>query len=78
MNNFYSGVSSLSGSSESGDGPQKVTLVYFIGGCTYAEVAALRFLSVQDNGKKPQLLGLQITENNMIQAKLPRLIIYRL
>ena len=52
VNNFFPGASSLSGSSESGDGPQKVTLVYFIGGCTYAEVAALRFLSVQDNGKK--------------------------
>ena len=47
---FYPGASSLTGSSESGDGPQKLTLVYFLGGCTYAEVAALRFLSLQDNG----------------------------
>ena len=32
-----------------GDGPSKVTLVYFLGGCTYAEVSALRFLAQQEN-----------------------------
>ena len=29
----------------------KTVLVFFLGGCTYAEIAALRFLSQQDDGK---------------------------
>jgi hypothetical protein len=29
----------------------KLTLVFFIGGCTYAEISALRFLSRMDDGK---------------------------
>ena len=37
------------GSGSSGDGPSKITLVYFIGGCTHAEVSALRFLAQQEN-----------------------------
>ncbi len=37
------------GSATNGDGPTKVTLVYFLGGCTYTEVAALRFLAQQEN-----------------------------
>jgi len=32
-----------------GDGPSKVTLVYFLGGCTHAEASALRFLAQQEN-----------------------------
>lgn len=32
-------------------GPQRVTLVYFLGGCTYSEISALRFLAQQENGK---------------------------
>ena len=37
------------GGSSGGDGPSKVTLVYFLGGCTHAEVSALRFLAQQEN-----------------------------
>lgn len=29
----------------------KVTLVFFLGGCTYAEISALRFLSKRDDGQ---------------------------
>jgi hypothetical protein len=65
VNNSSPGASSLSGSSEAGDGPQKVTLVYFIGGCTYAEVAALRFLSIQDNGKKLEIRIRNLAVNNL-------------
>jgi hypothetical protein len=35
-----------------GDVP--VTLVFFIGGCTFAEISALRFLSQMENGKYVQ------------------------
>lgn len=31
---------------------QKVTLVVFLGGVTFAEIAALRFLAQQDDGNK--------------------------
>ena len=37
-------------SSQSSSGEQKLTLVYFLGGVTYAEIAALRFLAQQDDG----------------------------
>jgi hypothetical protein len=30
---------------------QKTTLVFFIGGCTYAEISALRFLSQAEESK---------------------------
>lgn len=40
-------VSSL----QSGADEPKVTLVFFLGGCTYAEISALRFLSQQDDGE---------------------------
>ena len=36
---------------------QKVTLVFFLGGVTYAEVAALRFLAQQDDGRHTILLS---------------------
>ena len=42
----------LTGGNNSADGPQKATLVYFLGGCTYSEISALRFLAQQENGKK--------------------------
>ena len=32
-------------------GSQKVTLMFFLGGVTYAEIAALRFLSQQEDSK---------------------------
>lgn len=38
-------------SSHSSIADQKVTLVFFLGGVTYAEVAALRFLAQQDDGE---------------------------
>ena len=42
------------------DGPSKVTLVYFIGGCTHAEISALRFLARQENSEyiRPPLSSL--------------------
>ena len=33
------------------DGPSKVTLVFFVGGCTHAEISALRFLARQENSE---------------------------
>ena len=38
-------------SSQSSMGEQKLTLVFFLGGVTQAEVAALRFLAQQDDGE---------------------------
>ena len=38
-------------SSHSSIADQKVTLVFFLGGVTFAEIAALRFLAQQDDGK---------------------------
>ena len=32
-------------------GDQKVTLIFFLGGVTFAEIAALRFLSQQEDGE---------------------------
>ena len=40
------------GSINSTTAEQKITLVFFLGGITYAEIAALRFLAQQDDGKK--------------------------
>ena len=31
--------------------PPKLVLVFYIGGCTYAEISALRFLSQQEDCK---------------------------
>lgn len=39
------------------DGPPKVTLVYFIGGCTHAEISALRFLAQQENSATEYLVA---------------------
>jgi len=38
------------GSSHSSIGEQKVTLVFFLGGVTFAEVSALRFLAQLEDG----------------------------
>ena len=38
-------------SSQSSMGEQKLTLVFFLGGVTQAELAALRFLAQQDDGE---------------------------
>ena len=46
-----------SGSSiQSSTDEQKVTLVFFLGGCTFAEISALRFLSQQEAGNVIKLL----------------------
>ncbi|GLH14586.1 Vacuolar protein sorting-associated protein 33a [Gryllus bimaculatus] len=42
------GGAALGGAGGAPDAP-KVVLVFFLGGCTYAEVAALRFLSQQED-----------------------------
>merc|ERR1719494_591352 len=39
------------------DGPPRVTLVYFLGGCTYSEVAALRFLGQQENATTEYIIA---------------------
>ena len=50
------------------DGPSKVTLVYFIGGCTHAEISALRFLARQENSEYtrfffPQIISLRLASS---------------
>ncbi|XP_078360973.1 vacuolar protein sorting-associated protein 33A-like isoform X2 [Oculina patagonica] len=45
------------GGESSVDGPPKVTLVYFIGGCTHAEISALRFLAQQENSPTDYLVA---------------------
>ena len=40
-----------------GDGPSKVTLVYFLGGCTQSEISALRFLAQQENAPTDFLIA---------------------
>lgn len=47
--NSLSTGSSVS-SSQSSTGDQRLTLVFFLGGVTYAEIAALRFLAQMDDG----------------------------
>ena len=43
------------GGQSNADGPPRVTLVYLLGGCTYSEISALRFLAQQENGKSQTL-----------------------
>lgn len=43
------------GSSLTSNNSQSVTLVYFLGGITYAEIAALRFLAQQDDNSVGEL-----------------------
>lgn len=38
-------------------GDTRLTLVFFLGGVTFAEVAALRFLSSQEDGQLETVLG---------------------
>jgi len=45
------------GSESSMEGPSKVTLVYFIGGCTHAEISSLRFLARQENSPTDYLIA---------------------
>lgn len=39
-------------SEDSSSDPPRLILIFFIGGCTYAEISALRFLSQQEDCKK--------------------------
>lgn len=41
----------VGGSLSSQNDSAKVVLVFFIGGCTFAEIAALRYLSQQEDRK---------------------------
>eukprot|EP00794_Sanderia_malayensis_P018179 gene18179-19993_t len=49
--------SAATASGAGGDGPSKVTLAYFLGGCTYSEVAALRFLAQQENSPTDYIIA---------------------
>lgn len=57
---FFTGGSKGSLNSQSTSDFPKVVLVFFIGGCTFAEVSALRFLSQQEDCKYPQHYSLFI------------------
>eukprot|EP01134_Creolimax_fragrantissima_P005244 CFRG5244T1 len=46
-------------------GKKKITLVYFLGGVTYAEVAAIRFLAKQSEGQQEYI----IATTNMVKAE---------
>eukprot|EP01137_Pigoraptor_chileana_P014764 Opistho-2@69811 len=35
----------------------RVTLVFFLGGCTFAEIAAIRFLAQQDEGRRDYVIA---------------------
>lgn len=39
------------------EGPPRVTLVYFLGGCTYSEIAALRWLAQQENAPTDYIIA---------------------
>ena len=43
-------IDASGGSTHSSIGEQKVTLVFFLGGVTFAEVSALRFLAQLEDG----------------------------
>jgi len=45
------------GGQSNADGPPRVTLVYFLGGCTYSEISALRFLAQQENASTDYVIA---------------------
>uniref|UniRef100_A0A8C4NL75 VPS33A core subunit of CORVET and HOPS complexes n=1 Tax=Eptatretus burgeri TaxID=7764 RepID=A0A8C4NL75_EPTBU len=45
------------GGGRDGESSQRVTLVFFLGGVTFAEVAALRFLAQTDDGNTDYIIG---------------------
>lgn len=49
-NKYYLPGNSIT-SEDSGSEPPKLIMVFFIGGCTFAEISALRFLSQQEDCK---------------------------
>ena len=42
----------------------RIVLVFFLGGCTFAEISAFRFLAQQEEGKEPIVCLLQNSPNN--------------
>jgi len=57
-----------------GQNEKKMTIIFFLGGCTYTEIAALRFIGKQQEGRRQILIGTTsiINGNKMIQAALVR------
>jgi len=55
-----------------GQNEKKMTIVFFLGGCTYTEIAALRFMGKQQEGKRQIIIGTTsiINGDKMIQAAL--------
>ncbi|KAF8477599.1 Sec1-like protein [Kalaharituber pfeilii] len=55
-----------------GQNEQKMAVVFFLGGCTYTEIAALRFIGKQQEGRRKILIATTsiINGNKMIQAAL--------
>ncbi|KAI5786395.1 Sec1-like protein [Peziza echinospora] len=53
-----------------GQNEKRMTLVFFLGGCTFTEIAALRFIGKQQEGNRKILIGTTsiINGNKMIQA----------
>jgi len=58
------------GSPSTSSPPQKIVLVFFVGGVTMAEIAALRFLSQQEDSTTEYLIGTTsvITGNTFIES----------
>lgn len=56
------------------EGPPKVTLVYFLGGCTYSEIAALRFLAQQENASTDYVIATTriISGKDLIESVMAR------
>lgn len=48
----------------------KTTIVYFLGGCTYAEIAALRFLETQSEGQREFIIATTklINGNTLVES----------
>ncbi|XP_041347888.1 vacuolar protein sorting-associated protein 33A-like [Gigantopelta aegis] len=67
-------------SSHSSTGEQKVTLVFFLGGVTYAEIAALRFLAQQDDGGTDYIIATTkiITGKSVIKSITDKLEVVKL
>ena len=60
----------LTGSGQDSTGANKKTLVLFVGGCTFAEISALRFLCQQEESTTEYLIATTsvINGNNFIEG----------
>jgi hypothetical protein len=49
---------------------KKTTIVFFLGGCTYTEVSAIRFLAQQDEGVRDYLVATtqMINGNTLLES----------